>query len=90
MTNDRYIFRDRCKIDVNLIDDRFINMRIDLAGSLATRVIDTQEKAIREALIALGWTPPPESRVADSSHGETDMPSHRHIKTGLDPSNSGA
>lgn len=30
----------------------------DLVDTLARRVIDTEEQAVREALISLGWTPP--------------------------------
>lgn len=33
---------------------------IDLAVRLSQRIVDTQDLAIRNALISLGWTPPPE------------------------------
>jgi len=46
-------------------DDRFISvteglrtMAWERANQFATRVYDTQEKAFRDALIAMGWTPP--------------------------------
>lgn len=37
-----------------------IEQTIDIAGSHTRRVMDTAEQHIRDALIALGWTPPPD------------------------------
>jgi hypothetical protein len=38
--------------------------RIDREHLIANQLLDLQERAIREALMALGWTPPPEGFVA--------------------------
>lgn len=53
------------KIDWAIVGERFINMTATRSGGyyqqqFAHFMIDTRDKAIREALIALGWTPPPE------------------------------
>ncbi|MBE9571682.1 MAG: hypothetical protein IMF11_13725 [Proteobacteria bacterium] len=62
---------NRIKIDIRCdteVDGKRIIQRITLPSilqtdphdghELATRVCDTAEKGIREALIKLGWTPP--------------------------------
>ena len=36
-----------------------ISIATEIAGRVTRQIIQTQEAAIREALIALGWTPPP-------------------------------
>lgn len=47
-----------------------ISELIEDAGTIAERVmrsaLNTQEQQIREALIKLGWTPPPNSRDSDT------------------------
>lgn len=48
----------------------------DMTERIHRKVLDTEEKAIRESLIALGWTPPPDSRV------ESRRPSVGHFKRG--------
>lgn len=35
----------------------------ELTRQYTVRLFDTREKAIREGLIALGWTPPPEENI---------------------------
>lgn len=42
-------------IFTQVIDDRERDMRLNLA----TQVINTRDAQVREALIKLGWTPPP-------------------------------
>lgn len=39
-------------------DDRYIDVTTEMAGRLTKKVIDTEERFIREGLIRLGWTPP--------------------------------
>jgi len=40
------------------IDGPIIHQTIDLAGSIIRRVMNTAEDQTKQALIALGWTPP--------------------------------
>lgn len=39
-------------------DDRMIRSTLNLGGQIIQQVIDTQDRAIREALFAMGWRPP--------------------------------
>lgn len=49
--------KDSCVIVAQSIDDPMG----DLVGRVTLHMIDTREKQIREGLIKLGWTPPPEN-----------------------------
>ncbi len=49
--------KDSCVIVAQSIDDPMG----DLVGRVTRHMIDTREKQIREGLIKLGWTPPPEN-----------------------------
>lgn len=66
MTNIRYQVETKVCLDTGLIvqdvfcDDRLSYGRDAKMEVLYTRVIRMQDEGIREALIKLGWTPPPE------------------------------
>jgi hypothetical protein len=45
-------------VETLFTDAGLIEQTIDIAGSIHRRVLNTQEEQIRQALIALGWTPP--------------------------------
>lgn len=57
---DKFVVRTFIDYDTGLIKAETWHERIDWQYAMATQTIATQEKAVREALIALGWTPPPE------------------------------
>lgn len=51
----------------SVLDERFIRLEVQIdspidkiATEFYTVVVDSQDKLIREGLIKLGWTPPPE------------------------------
>ena len=58
MTNTKLTYKATPEID----DMGFLNIREEINGRFQTMIVDTREKAIREALITLGWTPPPDSQ----------------------------
>ena len=52
------------KIDFTSGNIEFLNAQSDMRGIMHNthlEIIRTKEKSVREALIALGWTPPPET-----------------------------
>jgi len=46
------------KMDTSIFDMTIVQTVQDPFGNLTRRVIDTQEREMRMALIKLGWTPP--------------------------------
>lgn len=54
--------RINTRFDANTIEQDFTG--VGMVHDLAKQVINLQEKAVEEALISLGWTPPP-NEVAD-------------------------
>ena len=49
------------KLETKVFEGGVVQSEItDLAGQIMRRVLNTQEQHIREGLINLGWTPPPE------------------------------
>ncbi len=54
--------RWRVGVETKHYPSGLIEQTIDLAGIQTRRVMDTAETHIRDALIALGWTPPPEQK----------------------------
>jgi hypothetical protein len=40
-------------------DNRYIDIRRKIQGEASRKIIDTEDRFIREGLIKLGWTPPP-------------------------------
>ncbi len=40
------------------IETQLVDVQRDLVTDMSMKVINTQETAIRQGLIALGWTPP--------------------------------
>lgn len=46
------------KAKPEIVDDQIVCIREELNGRFSHLVVDTREKAIRDGLIALGWTPP--------------------------------
>ena len=66
MDNEKISF----KVTPSIIDDRFIKIdtRIgDICKEFYSRLIDTEETAVRKALIKLGWTPPSDEHPLSSS-----------------------
>lgn len=57
---------DKLKYTFNtkLVDDRIITQELSFNHKRVMRwAMDTRERGIRQALVALGWTPPDESKV---------------------------
>ena len=55
----------------SIIEGRFIKLETrvnDVRQDFYSHLIDTQEKAVHEALIKLGWTPP-DNRCPEKSDG---------------------
>lgn len=50
----------RINVDTNVFPGGLIEQTLDMMGAVTRKVINTQEAQIREALIMLGWTPPPD------------------------------
>lgn len=50
--------RWRMGVGTDIHPGGLIVQTIDLAGEVQRRVLDTAEQQVRNALIALGWTPP--------------------------------
>lgn len=76
------------KIETDVFSDGKIHQKItktdDLWGitdHIQTKIVDTQEKHIREALIKMGWTPPPEQSCS-SSPVEWSKEKHTNGRTG--------
>lgn len=47
-----------------------VTIQTEIAEQIRTAVFCTKEEAIREALIALGWTPPDDQFISDEQHEE--------------------
>jgi hypothetical protein len=57
----------KAEVSGYIVDERFINVETKISDPLHDRMksfhhrlIDSQDQLIREGLIKLGWTPPPE------------------------------
>ena len=50
----------KCRFNSSMIEVEggFENESQDLVGKMARKIINLEDKAVREALIKLGWTPP--------------------------------
>ncbi len=59
------VFSDRIELE-EIIKDSHFNSNI--VQQKATQVINLKDKAVREALISLGWTPPAESSSSIEEH----------------------
>lgn len=49
---------EKITVSTNIHSDGRIVQTVDSLGHAMTWIVETREKQIREALIALGWTPP--------------------------------
>ena len=49
------------------LDQKTIKLRENLFGNVSESIMDTKDKAIREALIALGWTPPENKKTSSGT-----------------------
>lgn len=47
-----------CGVQTSVSTDGLIEQQIDILGETHRRILNTAEQQIRDALIALGWTPP--------------------------------
>lgn len=59
------------KIEGAVRENRYIDVVTTIAGNTHRKIIDTEERFIREGLIKLGWTPPREAVPAAEWNGES-------------------
>jgi hypothetical protein len=64
---------ERLRVDYGLAVKTFVDGKIELElrkgqEALSKWVVNTREEAVRDALIKLGWTPPPEPPPASGGH----------------------
>lgn len=53
----KFLFEDYCSVDCS-VDEGVITLREEIYGRTIKKVLDTEDKMIRNALISLGWIPP--------------------------------
>ncbi len=64
------IFGNTTEVNTFYGDDKDTDIHTRMRYELARKIINLEEKSIREALIKLGWTPPKEDNFHPNHEGE--------------------